>query len=63
MIRDIGEGVLKRATAANANGRDFNALLYLSALSDYPDSVFDYKQNEQSINKMIRDAYRNLNVR
>lgn len=63
ILKDIADGVIKKANNASSQGRDFQVLQYLSALSDYPDSVFDYKNNEQQINKMIRDALKNLNVR
>jgi hypothetical protein len=63
ILKDIADGVLKKATQSSIAGRDFQVLQYLSALSDFPDSCFDYKVNEQQINKMIRDAYKNLNVR
>ena len=63
VLRDIADGVIKKANNSSTNGRDFQVLQYLSAMSDFPDSVFDYKTNEQQINKMIRDAFKNLSVR
>ncbi len=38
-------------------------LQYLSALADFPDSVFDYKNQEQELNKTIKNSFKNLNVR
>lgn len=32
-------------------------------MSDYSDSLFDYKENEQNYNKVIREAYRNISIR
>lgn len=63
ILKDIADGVMKKATQSNIAGRDFQVLQYLSALSDYPDSCFDYKVNEQQVNKMIREAYKNLSIR
>jgi hypothetical protein len=63
ILKDIADGVMKKATQSSIAGRDYQVLQYLSALSDFPDSCFDYKVNEQQINKMIRDAYKNLSIR
>lgn len=63
IINDVGGNVLERALRQSELGRHYSALTYLSALSDYPDALFDYEQNEQKINKMIREAYKNLNCR
>lgn len=37
-------------------------LNYLTSLSDYPDSVFDYQVNEAKITKLIKEAYKGLSV-
>ena len=63
ILKDIADGVMKKATQSSIAGRDYQVLQYLSALSDFPDSCFDYKVNEQHVNKMIRDAYKNLSIR
>jgi len=63
IIKDIGENVLQKALRSSEQGRHYIALTYLSAISDYPDNIFDYETNEQNINKAIREAYKNLNVR
>ena len=46
-----------------ATGRYSIALNYLSAISDYPDTSFDYEENEAKINKLVKDCFANLNVR
>jgi hypothetical protein len=46
ILKDIAEGTIKKAQQSSTNGRDYNVLQYLSALSDFPDSCFDYKNNE-----------------
>lgn len=54
---------MERAYAQKENGRSVIALSYLSALSDYPDSIFNYESNEANINKIVRESYKTLNIR
>lgn len=46
ILKDIAENVMSKAIQQYEGGRHGVALYYLSALSDYPDSLFDYEQTE-----------------
>ncbi len=63
MMKDVVNCVSKKVFKAAESKRDYSVIQYLSALSDYSDSNFDYKENEQAYNKIIREAYKNLSVR
>jgi hypothetical protein len=62
-LKDISENVMERALKASTGGRPYATITYLSALTDYPDSVFDYEKNEMEINKAIRESFKGINVR
>jgi len=47
----------------SAASRHYNALVFLSALSDYPDQVFNYEKRESEIKKVIKEAYKNVALR
>lgn len=45
-IREIGNTVLIKALRHSEQKRHFSTLTFLSSVSDYPDSVFNYDTNE-----------------
>jgi hypothetical protein len=55
--------VLEQAQLQFDKRRFLPTLTYLSALSDYPDFMFDYEQNESKLNKMIKEAYKGVSIR
>ena len=61
--RESVNTVLIKALRNSEQKRHFSTCTFLSSVSDYPDSVFNYDTNEQSINSAIRDAYKEMNVR
>ena len=63
ILKEIADTIFDKATRAAETGRYSIALNYLSAISDYPDTSFDYEENEAKINKLVKDCFANLNVR
>lgn len=63
MLNEVTSNVMEQVQKQSEAGRHYQVLVYLSALSDYPDSVFNYEENEQKINKIIKDAYKNISIR
>ena len=62
-LKKVAETILAKAIKADAAGKDYAVITYLTALSDYPDSAFDWTTQEQQINKLIRDSYKKMSVR
>lgn len=62
-MKEVVNSVSKKIFKASEQKRDYHVIQYLSALSDYSDNLFDYKENEQAYNKVIREAYRNISIR
>ena len=62
-LKKVADVVVGKAMKADAAGKDFPVITYLNAVSDYPDVVFDFATQEAALNKAIKEAYKNINVR
>ena len=62
-LKRVAECILAKAVKAEAAGKQFTVITYLSALSDFPDGSFDWDKQEQQINKMIRESFKSMSVR
>lgn len=62
-LKRVADVFVAKAMKADAAGKDFPVITFLNAVSDFPDVVFDFNNQEAAINKAIKEAYKNINVR